>query len=124
MPKSKKIRAQALAGKQVRHEPLGQTIEGDSNRNKYAAPIRVRRGQVEKHYQNNDEDGGLLDEKTSQKIMEMSKTQQLEMEAEQEREAMFNHERGKTNQQGNNYYDSEEEEEEEIEEIIIDEGEE
>eukprot|EP00428_Durinskia_dybowskii_P003751 CAMPEP_0170310404 /NCGR_PEP_ID=MMETSP0116_2-20130129/55686_1 /TAXON_ID=400756 /ORGANISM="Durinskia baltica, Strain CSIRO CS-38" /LENGTH=43 /DNA_ID= /DNA_START= /DNA_END= /DNA_ORIENTATION= len=43
MPKVKKIRSSALQSQKARHEPLGQVIEGDEIRGKYAAPIRVGR---------------------------------------------------------------------------------
>ena len=43
MPKAKKIRSNALTSQNARHEPLGQVIEGDSMRGKYAPPSRGRR---------------------------------------------------------------------------------
>ena len=123
MPKSKKIRSASLTTKQVRHEPLGQTIQDDNMRNKYAAPIRTRRKQKSSN-EISAADGEYLDEKTSQKIFEMSKHQQLEIQAEEERDALMKQQQ-KTKKQGSNYYDdSDEEEEEEIQEIFIDEGEE
>ena len=78
MPKAKKIRAAALESKAVRHEPLGQTIAADANRGKYATPKYARpepKATV-------TEDGELLDAKTSQRILELSKEQQLELQAE------------------------------------------
>eukprot|EP00977_Amphora_coffeiformis_P001852 scaffold353_cov185-Amphora_coffeaeformis.AAC.80 len=78
MPKIKKIRAAALESKAVRHEPLGQTIAADVNRGKYATPKYARpepKATV-------TEDGELLDAKTSQRILELSKEQQLELQAE------------------------------------------
>jgi hypothetical protein len=115
MPKAKKIRAPSLTSKQqVRHEPLGQAIEGDDVRGKYAAPVRARRNQKDA----GEADSEYFDEKTSQKIVEMTRNQQLEMQAEEEREAV----RKSSSQQQTDYYS--EEEEEEIEEILIDEDEE
>ena len=78
MPKVKKIRAAARESKAVRHEPLGQTIATDANRGKYATPKYARpepKATV-------TEDGELLDAKTSQRILELSKEQQLELQAE------------------------------------------
>lgn len=78
MPKIKKIRAAALESKAVRHEPLGQTIQADANRGKYATPKYAR----PKKPLEDDEEGELLDAKTSARIVELSKQQQLELQAE------------------------------------------
>lgn len=83
MPKAKKIRSSALESKAVRHDPLGQVIQDDANREKYAVVTgRVkhsRHGQGE-----NEEIDDAVDAKTSKKIMELSHSQQLEMQAEEE----------------------------------------
>ena len=112
MPKAKKIRANALVSQQVRHEPLGQVIEGDEMRGKYAAPSRGRR-----KTKRGTEDEEYLDEKTSQKILDMTRDQQSEMEMEERarRQRMLQH-------QHEGVVDSDEEYEEE--EIVIDEEEE
>lgn len=134
MPKVKKIRAAALSH-QVRQEPLGQVIEGDNLRGKYAAPIRTRRKQ--KHQQQQDDhqqEGGVdseyLDAKTSRKILQLSADQEREIQAEERRD--FQQRRRQQQQQNRpqrsqpSTFDSDEDEddEEEIEEIILDEGEE
>ena len=111
MPKEKKIRAPSLTSKQVRHEPLGQAIEGDELRGKYAAPIRARR----KKKETREEDADYLDEKASKRILEMTRSQQLEIQAEEERESL------RRKNPTRDVYDSDEEDEE-IEEIQIDEG--
>jgi hypothetical protein len=113
MPKVKKIRAPALVSQQARHEPLGQVIEGDALRGKYAAPMRGRR-KLRKNEEGEDE---FLDDKTSKRILDMTGEQELEMEAEERREWQLKH------QQQNKpaTFDSDEEEEEEIEEVFIDE---
>lgn len=81
MPKVKKIRAAALSvGQSARHEPLGQAIHDDTNRHKYAKPMRVNT-QVEQLEHNL----GLLDERSSQKIMKLSRQQQLEIQMEEQR---------------------------------------
>ena len=77
MPKVKKIRSAALIGQAERHQPLGQTIQDDANRHKYATQKARRR----KENQEKDEEK-LLDERASRKILELSRSQQLEMEAE------------------------------------------
>jgi len=85
MPKAKKPKSvPALAGGKasLRHNPLGQVIQDDSDRNKYASSSR-RRGPTTTR-DGDDGDGPLLDEKESRRIMEMSKAQQLEVEAEEE----------------------------------------
>jgi hypothetical protein len=116
MPKVKKIRAAALQSQQARHEPLGQVIEGDQLRGKYAAPIRSRRKQsgdqeVEEEY---------LDAKTSRKILKMTAEQEMEIQAEEHRE--FQRQNRPQRDQPSTF-DSDEDDEE-IEEIILDEGEE
>jgi essential nuclear protein 1 len=80
MPKVKKIRAAALDSQRSRHEPLGQVIQDDSNRKKYVA-----RSTRQKHRESEDDDNGnnLLDEKTSQRIMDLSQAQQRELDAEE-----------------------------------------
>ena len=91
MPKIKKIRAAALTAQEsVRHAPLGQTIQDDENRNKYAQ-YKYRRGNSRDINNNDDDDDGidgsefpLMDAKSSQRIMKLSKEQRLEMEAEEE----------------------------------------
>mmetsp|Transcript_285 Transcript_285/g.700 ORF Transcript_285/g.700 Transcript_285/m.700 type:complete len:488 (+) Transcript_285:123-1586(+) len=139
MPKAKKLRAPALESQQVRHEPLGQTIDGDTNRGKYALPVRgkqhqhqQRRGGVQ---EGDDGQDVYLDEKTSRRILDMSSQQQLEEDLEQQRQYNNNNnnnngQRGRQQQQRRHpktsMSDSDDDEEEgdddEIEEIILDEG--
>lgn len=116
MPKVKKIRAAALQSQQARHEPLGQVIEGDQLRGKYAAPIRSRRKQsgdqeVEEEY---------LDAKTSRQILKMTAEQEMEIQAEEHREFQR---QNRPQRDQLSTFDSDEDDEE-IEEIILDEGEE
>jgi essential nuclear protein 1 len=82
MPKVKKIRAAALDAQQTRHAPLGQVIQDDENHGKYAVVGRNRATR-----RNDDEVAEeLLDEKTSKRILEISREQQQEVEIEEERE--------------------------------------
>jgi essential nuclear protein 1 len=104
MPKVKKIRANALASQEARHEPLGQVIEGDSLRGKYAPPSRGRR----KMRKNADGEEEFLDEKTSKKILDMTKDQQIEVEMEDQQERQK-----RESQKRQGVVDSEDEEEEE-----------
>eukprot|EP00934_Nitzschia_sp_Nitz4_P003815 Nitzschia sp. Nitz4//scaffold299_size22801//13068//14500//NITZ4_008536-RA/size22801-augustus-gene-0.44-mRNA-1//-1//CDS//3329546345//3805//frame0 len=115
MPKVKKIRSSALESQQARHEPLGQVIEGDSIRGKYAAPIRVGRKGPKEH-KGDDE---FLDPKTTKRILQLSKENELEAEAESHGKM------AKKKQQplGHDPLDSDDEEEEEIEDIVLDEDE-
>lgn len=112
MPKVKKIRAPALASQQARHEPLGQVIEGDAIRGKYAAPSGRR-----KKTKDGETEEEFLDEKTTKRILNLTKEQQVELEVEQHREWQQQNK----NQQGPTTFDSDEEEEEETEEVFIDE---
>mmetsp|Transcript_284 Transcript_284/g.696 ORF Transcript_284/g.696 Transcript_284/m.696 type:complete len:479 (+) Transcript_284:123-1559(+) len=130
MPKAKKLRAPALESQQVRHEPLGQTIDGDTNRGKYALPVRGK-----PHQQRQEGEDGqdvYLDEKTSRRILDMSSQQQLEEDLEQQRRYNNNNsnsQQGRQQQQGRHPKtsttdsdDDKEEDDDEIEEIILDEG--
>ena len=94
MPKVKKpIRAAALrATKAARHDPLGQVVLDDANKKKYAK-VSGRRTKGDKKKDRraqtagaaeDDEERHLLDEKASNRILELSQAQQLEMEAEEE----------------------------------------
>lgn len=111
MPKAKKIRSNALTSQNVRHEPLGQVIEGDSMRGKYAPPSRGRR--KKKNGESVEEE--FLDDKTSKRILDMTNEQNAEIEIE-ERLAI----QRKLDRQSNVVLDSDEEEIE-TEEIFIDE---
>mmetsp|Transcript_18230 Transcript_18230/g.41988 ORF Transcript_18230/g.41988 Transcript_18230/m.41988 type:complete len:461 (+) Transcript_18230:124-1506(+) len=117
MPKAKKLRAPALAAQDVRHEPLGQVIEGDSQRGSKFAPSTGRR----KRRKDGAADGEFLDDKSTQKILEMSREQQIEDEIDEQRSLHRKNQREQQQAQFANGLDSDEEEEEEIEEIIIDE---
>ena len=145
MPKAKKLRSAALTSQRVRHEPLGQVIEGEEIRGKYAAPVRVRRKNVDRHIRGEaiekqrrlDDDNELLDEKMTKKILD----QRAVLQAEEERETtlrtyQLNVRRNVTGNNNNynndkskrvSFQDSDDEEadeEEETEEIFIDEGDE
>jgi hypothetical protein len=105
-----------MASQEERHEPLGQVIEGDSLRGKYAAPIR---GRTKKQSGTNGE--AYLDEKSTQQILDMTKEQELEMQAEEQNDWRQKNQQEKGHQAA---LDSDEEEEEEIEEVFIDEADE
>jgi len=81
MPKQKRIRSAALSARATRHAPLGQTILEDENRNKFALVKNRCKKRCELPEDNDDEE--LLDEKTSKRILILSKQQQLEIEAEE-----------------------------------------
>eukprot|EP00567_Pseudictyota_dubia_P015201 CAMPEP_0197437420 /NCGR_PEP_ID=MMETSP1175-20131217/4673_1 /TAXON_ID=1003142 /ORGANISM="Triceratium dubium, Strain CCMP147" /LENGTH=463 /DNA_ID=CAMNT_0042966941 /DNA_START=73 /DNA_END=1464 /DNA_ORIENTATION=+ len=86
MPKEKKkITARALIGQSTRHAPLGQVIQDDIDRNKYAAP-KGRGGPKGRRGAGSDDENELLDEKTSKRILELSREQQLEIDSEARKE--------------------------------------
>lgn len=125
MPKAKKLRAPALKSQQVRHEPLGQTIEGDTNRGKYALPVRGKRRSVGDDDKNKDD--AYLDEKTSRRILDMTAQQQLEEDLEQQRR--YNQQqRHQKLRHPKTSVDSDDEDDDEddddIEDIVLDEGDE
>jgi predicted AAA+ superfamily ATPase len=111
MPKVRKIRSNALASQEVRHEPLGQVIEGDSMRGKYAPPSRGRR----KNRKGAEGEVDFLDEKTSMRILDMTKDQQIEIEMEEQIEMQK-----RQNQQRRGVIDSDEEDDE-VGEVYINE---
>jgi len=85
MPKIKKIRSAALAAQTVRHEPLGQVLQDDENRHKYASAASVRKHFKNRGNTNDDNNDGaeFLDAKTSARILALSKQQQAEVDAEE-----------------------------------------
>ena len=83
MPKEKKL---TIRGQNTRHAPLGQVIQEDENRGRYAT-IRSRPRGGPKSLLDDENENEFLDEKMSRKIFDMSKEQQLELEAEDQREA-------------------------------------
>lgn len=92
MPKEQK---KVKIGASSRHAPLGQVIQDDDNRGKYATSKRVigsATGSKQKHNNNtNDEyDEELLDERTSRKILELGREQQMEIMQEEEAVAARN----------------------------------
>lgn len=128
MPKQKKIRAPALSSQRARQEPLGQVIDGDETRGKYATPVRARRRAKELNGGKGEEE--FLDPKTSHKILTLSREQQLqvELEEQQERARQQRQRQQSQQQQQKGMIDSddedEEEEDDEVEDVFFDKGEE
>lgn len=86
MPKVKKIRAAALTAQTTRHAPLGQTIVEDEHRDKFAVVRNRRKSRGTKNSNDDDADPEeLLDEKTTRKILQLSREQRLEVELEDAR---------------------------------------
>jgi len=89
MPKETK---KANTGRSTRHAPLGQVIQDDTNRGKFA----TRKSSLEfggrgKDDKDHHEESDMLDEKISRKILDLSRDQQREMqdeEAEKQRKFM------------------------------------
>jgi hypothetical protein len=84
-------------GRSSRHAPLGQVIQDDVNRGKYATRKKVgtmttkgsRRGGDEEYDDDDDEVGrgdALLDKRSSRRILDMGREQRLEMDALEEEE--------------------------------------
>lgn len=128
MPKAKKIRSAALQSQKARHEPLGQVIEGDEIRGKYAAPIRMGRKKRD-GAKKDEEEGEYLDPKTSQKILKLTEEQEMEILAEeQQREYSLKNKKHQVRPKGGqplaNLDSDDEEEDEDDEDIVVDEDEE
>lgn len=88
MPKEQK---KVKIGHSSRHAPLGQVIQDDDNRGKYATS---KRGAISakhnKHIDDEDNEELLLDERSSKKILELGRLQQQEMMQEEEAAAARN----------------------------------
>ena len=132
MPKvQKKIRANALTQK-IRHEPLGQVLEGDESRKKYAVPTRGRRKERqvrrEENKEKEDEETEYVDDKTAQKILQMTREQRYELQLqdhiEQRRQTKERQLQRQPKQQQDPQDSDEEDEEEDQEDVLTDEGEE
>jgi hypothetical protein len=120
MPKIKKIRAAALSKQGARQEPLGQVIESDALKGKFAAPVR---GSKQKKESQGDDEGEFLDPKTSARILDLSRDQRLEIQTEEQLE--WRRKQQTANQeQADIDSDDDDEEEEEIEDVYVDEGDE
>ncbi|KAL7478247.1 hypothetical protein ACHAW6_004019 [Cyclotella cf. meneghiniana] len=86
MPKEPKRKMSTKTGQSTRHAPLGQVIQDDTNRGKFASMKKLR---STTQYEDDDEvvnSGGdeLMDAKTSKKILELSRAQQREIQIEEE----------------------------------------
>ena len=109
MPKEKKFNNPNKTT--LRHAPLGQVYAEDENKSKYATIRSVPRGGKKKRITDDQDEYDketLLDEKTSRKILELSKEQMLEVELEEQQKRF--HERKGSNRRQND--DSSEEEDE------------
>jgi len=122
MPKVK--RSPTHAENTNRHTPLGQQYVDDENRSKYAsARSRSSRGGSKKIV-GFEENETLLDEKTSQKILQLRREQMIEVEMEDQKE-LDRRRRGRVDVEGEGEGgDSEddsiyEEEENEDEELVV-----
>jgi essential nuclear protein 1 len=111
MPKVKRIRAAALDAQQTRHAPLGQVMQADESRGKFAVAGKTR-PRKDSH---DDQEEELLDEKTSSRILEMSREQQLEIEMEEQRQRRAE----KQAKESRRYADSDDEEEQEDEQSVL-----
>ena len=103
MPKVNNARGRSTTAAANRHAPLGQQYANDENRSKYAT-VRSRsrsRGRTDTGAESRRRgDGGgdvdgvkegdttLLDERTSRKILELSKEQMLEVEMEEQKDGV------------------------------------
>lgn len=114
MPKVKRIRAAALDAQQTRHAPLGQVIQADESRGKFAATGKMS---TRPRRDSEDDQEELLDEKTSSRILEMSREQQLEIEKEEQRQRRAGEQ--KQAKESRRYVDSEDEEEQEDEQSVL-----
>lgn len=78
MPKAKRIRSAALQAALKSHEPLGQVIHDSAQRKVY-----VERATKKKRQEENEKEDPLLDAKTSERVLSLSREQAREIEAEE-----------------------------------------
>ena len=107
MPKEPKKNRSAAIGKSTRHAPLGQVIQDDANRGKYATRKVPGISNSDSKGNNADVDRedneiGLLDEKTSKKILDMGREQQREVELEEEQVQRRKQRQGSSSSSSNN----------------------
>ena len=82
MPKAQKDKMSTKIGQSTKHAPLGQVIQDDINRNKYATRKISGMAFSRRMNDNSDDEEGeeeMLDEKTSRKIIDMGLEQQREV---------------------------------------------
>jgi essential nuclear protein 1 len=91
MPKEPKRKMSAKIGQSTRHAPLGQVIQDDANRDKYASMKKLARN-IKDDEETTEE---LLDVKSSKRILELSREQMREVE--EERVARQQRQSGKRN---------------------------
>lgn len=110
MPKEPKKKMSAAIGRSSRHAPLGQVIQEDENRGKYAASRKSHMNRAKRDA--DDEEGpALLDEKASQKILAIARDQQREIQEELQRHSHKNSQhRGKPPTKHRRQFDSSDEE--------------
>mmetsp|Transcript_8895 Transcript_8895/g.15109 ORF Transcript_8895/g.15109 Transcript_8895/m.15109 type:complete len:468 (+) Transcript_8895:2182-3585(+) len=87
MPKEQK---KVKIGHSSRHAPLGQVIQDDDNRGKYATSKRGVISATSNKHNDDEHDEELLDERSSKKILELGRLQQQEMMQEEEAAAARN----------------------------------
>lgn len=83
MPKAKRIRSAALKAQLKSHQPLGQVLEDAAQRKLYV-DRKATATRTPRNNDANEEDEMLLDTKTSQRILSLSREQKLEVETEQQ----------------------------------------
>lgn len=101
-----------MKGKAVRHDPLGQVIDDDNNRSKFA---RHKGKDLRDEKNVREPQDGLLDSKASRRILKMGKDQQLELQAEEVLER-----RRHLIKQSSVDFEMDSDEEEEVEDRILD----
>ncbi|KAL7502437.1 hypothetical protein ACHAXN_000608 [Cyclotella atomus] len=117
MPKEPKRKMSAKTGQSTRHAPLGQVIQDDANRDRYASMKKLPRSGRDDD-DDVEESDMLLDVKTSKRILELSKEQMKEVEEEQVRSARRRQEE-KVRMELHDSSDEDSEVDEDIEEVDL-----
>lgn len=105
MPKETKKKSSVTTGNSTRHAPLGQVIQDDANRGKFATRKSAIAGGGKSRREIVDdpnEESEMLDEKTSRKILELSRDQQREVQDEEEEKQRRKISKTQSQKNGNN----------------------
>ena len=102
-------------GQSTRHAPLGQVIQDDANRDRFASMKKLPRNTADDDAEEQPEE--LLDVKTSKRILELSREQMREVEEERVRNS--SHAQKKVVQNDDDSSDEESDEEIEIEDDLV-----
>ena len=117
MPKEPKRKMSVKTGQSTRHAPLGQVIQDDANRDRYASLKKLPR--ATNREDDDVETEELLDVKTSKRILELSRDQMREVEEEKVKSLQKPQNKRVVNDSDNSSDEESEDEEEDIDDDLV-----